>query len=354
MADWVKLSTGLFNHRKILILQASPNGDSLIAFWVRLICMAGEINDDGLIYVTSNVPYTVTTLAKVTGKDEELVREALDSFQELDMIDIDDDGFIRLVKWAEHQNINALNKLKGSDAGDAKEKARERMRRYRERKAKDVTLNETSPVTPVTENVTPSVTPSVTLDVTSESVTVTPDVTLNETSPVTPVTENVTPSVTPSVTLDVTSESVTVTPDVTLNETSPVTPVTPLDKIRIDKNRLDNYHHHLKESNSNVTSNDDDKRNKRNGNVTCNARDGDNDDNKHTEVFTLWEKNIMPLTPHIGEKLRELLQEVGEAAVIYSITAAVEHGARNFSYVQAVAKNYANGNQKPQKEAMPF
>ena len=315
MADWVKLSTGLFNHRKILILQASPNGDSLIAFWVRLICMAGEINDDGLIYVTSNVPYTVTTLAKVTGKDEGLVREALDSFQELDMIDIDDDGFIRLVKWAEHQNINALNKLKGSDAGDAKEKARERMRRYRERKAKDVTLNETSLVTPVTENVTPC---------------------------------NVT------VTQDVTPESVTVMQDVTLNETSLVTPVTPLDKIRIDKNRLDNYHHHLKESNSNVTSNDDDKRNKRNGNVTCNARDGDDDDNKHTEVFTLWEKNIMPLTPHIGEKLRELLQEVGEAAVTYSITAAVEHGARNFSYVQAVAKNYANGNQKPQKEAMPF
>ena len=327
MADWVKLSTGLFNHRKILILQASPNGDSLIAFWVRLICMAGEINDDGLIYVTSNVPYTVTTLAKVTGKDEGLVREALDSFQELDMIDIDDDGFIRLVKWAEHQNINALNKLKGSDAGDAKEKARERMRRYRERKAKDVTLNETSLVTPVTENVTPC------------NVTVTQDVT---------------PSVTPSVTLDVTPESVTVMQDVTLNETSLVTPVTPLDKIRIDKNRLDNYHHHLKESNSNVTSNDDDKRNKRNGNVTCNARDGDDDDNKHTEVFTLWEKNIMPLTPHIGEKLRELLQEVGEAAVTYSITAAVEHGARNFSYVQAVAKNYANGNQKPQKEAMPF
>ena len=323
MADWVKLSTGLFNHRKILILQASPNGDSLIAFWVRLICMAGEINDDGLIYVTSNVPYTVTTLAKVTGKDEELVREALDSFQELDMIDIDDDGFIRLVKWAEHQNINALNKLKGSDAGDAKEKARERMRRYRERKAKDVMQNETSPVTPVTE--------SVTLDVTPCNVTVTP-----------------------SVTLDVTSESVTVTPDVTQSETSPVTPVTPLDKIRIDKNRLDNYHHHLKESNSNVTSNDDNKRNKRNGNVTCNARDGDDDDNKHTEVFTLWEKNIMPLTPHIGEKLRELLQEVGEAAVTYSITAAVEHGARNFSYVQAVAKNYANGNQKPQKEVMPF
>ena len=292
MADWVKLSTGLFNHRKILILQASPNGDSLIAFWIRLICMAGEINDDGLIYVTSNIPYTVTTLAKVTGKDEELVRKALDSFQELDMIDIDDDGFIRLVKWAEHQNINALNKLKGSDAGDAKEKARERMRRYRERKAKDVTLNETSHVTPVTQ-----------------------DVTL-------------------PVTLDVTPCDVTVTP-VTLNETSHVTPVTPLDKIRIDKNRLDDYHH-LKESN---------------GNVTCNARDGDDDDNKHTEVFTLWEKNIMPLTPHIGEKLRELLQEVGEAAVTYSITAAVEHGARNFSYVQAVAKNYASGNvQKPQKK----
>lgn len=74
-----------------------------------------------------------------------------------------------------------------------------------------------------------------------------------------------------------------------------------------------------------------------------------NDDEKtHTEIFALWEKNMMPLTPIVGEKLQALLGEVGEAAVEQGILAAVEHGARNFAYVQTVARNYASGNSKKQ------
>ena len=76
-----------------------------------------------------------------------------------------------------------------------------------------------------------------------------------------------------------------------------------------------------------------------------------NDDDKaktHTEIFALWEKNMMPLTPIVGEKLQALLGEVGEAAVEQGILAAVEHGARNFAYVQTVARNYASGNSKKQ------
>lgn len=75
----------------------------------------------------------------------------------------------------------------------------------------------------------------------------------------------------------------------------------------------------------------------------------DDDGNNHTEIFALWEKNIMPLVPAIAEKLQVLLQEVGEAAVEQGIIAAVEHGARNFSYVQTVARNYVSGKGKPQK-----
>ena len=76
-----------------------------------------------------------------------------------------------------------------------------------------------------------------------------------------------------------------------------------------------------------------------------------NDDDKektHTEIFALWEKNMMPLTPIVGEKLQALLGEVGETAVEQGILAAVEHGARNFAYVQTVARNYASGNSKKQ------
>lgn len=74
----------------------------------------------------------------------------------------------------------------------------------------------------------------------------------------------------------------------------------------------------------------------------------DDDEEKHTEIFSLWEKNMMPLTPIVGEKLQALLGEVGEAAVEQGILAAVEHGARNFAYVQTVARNYVSGNSKKQ------
>ena len=77
-------------------------------------------------------------------------------------------------------------------------------------------------------------------------------------------------------------------------------------------------------------------------------RNDDDEEKTHTEIFSLWEKNIMPLTPIVGEKLKALLGEVGEAAVEQGILAAVEHGARNFAYVQTVARNYVSGNSKKQ------
>lgn len=77
-------------------------------------------------------------------------------------------------------------------------------------------------------------------------------------------------------------------------------------------------------------------------------RNDDDEEKTHTEIFALWEKNIMPLTPIVGEKLQALLGEVGEAAIEQGILAAVEHGARNFAYVQTVARNYVSGNSKKQ------
>lgn len=77
-------------------------------------------------------------------------------------------------------------------------------------------------------------------------------------------------------------------------------------------------------------------------------RNDDDEAKTHTEIFALWEKNMMPLTPIVGEKLQALLGEVGEAAVEQGILAAVEHDARNFAYVQTVARNYASGNSKKQ------
>lgn len=87
------------------LLQTLPQGDSYIAFWIRLLCLAVEINDSGLIYVAKNVAYTPQTLAKLTGKSANLVRKMLQRFQELEMIEIDENGIIFIVDWSISQNI---------------------------------------------------------------------------------------------------------------------------------------------------------------------------------------------------------------------------------------------------------
>lgn len=80
----------------------------------------------------------------------------------------------------------------------------------------------------------------------------------------------------------------------------------------------------------------------------------DDDDDEWKTIVSLWNSNIMPITPLVGEKLKALSDEVGYAAVEQAITKAVEHGARNFAYVQACARNIAAGNNKPEKKELLF
>ena len=84
--------------------------------------------------------------------------------------------------------------------------------------------------------------------------------------------------------------------------------------------------------------------------IECNYHN----DDAVKDVFALWNSNIMPLTPIIGEKLATLVQDYGEAIVSDAIIKAVQYGKRNFAYVAAVAKGIAAGSEKPQKEEMPY
>ena len=72
------------------------------------------------------------------------------------------------------------------------------------------------------------------------------------------------------------------------------------------------------------------------------------DDDDWKNICILWNGNISPLVPLISEKLKALYDEVGYAPLEQGITKAVERGARNFAYIQAVARNIAAGNARPQ------
>lgn len=249
MADvgWVRLSTRLFENRKIKYLLNQPKGAELVLLWVHLLCAAGTVNDGGRVYISQNVMYTPQSLAADFGVPKTIADKALTLFQNLELIEVESDGCIQILGWEKHQNVTGLEKIREQN----------RLRKQKQRQC-DKSRN---------------------------------------------------------VDEDMSRDGHVTECDKSRNVTQ---------QRREEKNRKekDDYHHP--------------------------KRNDDDEEKTHTEIFALWEKNIMPFTPIVGEKLQALLGEVGEAAVEQGILAAVEHGARNFAYVQTVARNYASGNSKKQ------
>ena len=134
MVSWIKLETNLFDNPKIQMLSNLPKGDSYVSFWVRLLCMAGKLNNGGYVYVAENAAYTPQLLAAITGKPVALVKTMLKTMQELHMIDVDTNGIIYIIGWEEHQNVEGLEKIR--------EQNRIRKQRQRERDKLDNSRDE--------------------------------------------------------------------------------------------------------------------------------------------------------------------------------------------------------------------
>ncbi len=155
---WIKLATGIFDNRKIKQIELLPEGDSILVIWVKLLSLAGTINNGGLIYVTKDVPFTDEMLAGELRRPINTVRLALATFEKFGMISISEDHFLRITGWDKHQS--------GSVAIEAAaEKNRLRQQRYRDRQkmlpagqaemAENVTENNARNVTDnATDNVT--------------------------------------------------------------------------------------------------------------------------------------------------------------------------------------------------------
>jgi predicted phage replisome organizer len=124
---WIKLSTDLFEHRKIKLIESMPGGDSFVLVWLKLLCLAGELNDGGRIYVTEDVPYTDAMLGKSFGKPTATVRKALDVFKKFSMID--EENGLRISNWEKYQGTDK--------AAEIREQTRKRVTEFREKKKRD-------------------------------------------------------------------------------------------------------------------------------------------------------------------------------------------------------------------------
>ncbi|MBQ9698259.1 MAG: phage replisome organizer N-terminal domain-containing protein [Acidaminococcaceae bacterium] len=123
---WIKLATGIFDNRKIKQIELLPEGDSILIIWIKILSLAGVINDCGLIYVTKDIPYTDEMLAGELRRPINTVRLALSTFQKFGMIEITGDNMIQITGWAKHQGGSAAPET-------AAEKNKLRQQRYRDR-----------------------------------------------------------------------------------------------------------------------------------------------------------------------------------------------------------------------------
>lgn len=122
--EWVKITTDMFDNRKIKHLRKLPDGNSIVLIWVMLLTMAGRCNAGGMIFLTENIPYTPKMLADELGFELSTIQLALEALERLNMISRNED-MLFISGWEEHQNIDALERIRESNR-DRKRVQRER------------------------------------------------------------------------------------------------------------------------------------------------------------------------------------------------------------------------------------
>ena len=128
---WVKLTTDMFDNRKIRYLRTLPEGNSMVLIWVMLITMAGRCNAGGKIFLTENIPYTPKMLADELDFEENTVRLALEALARLNMIVTCPEGFFSIANWEEYQNADRLAELREYNRL-AKQRSREKKKLLQE------------------------------------------------------------------------------------------------------------------------------------------------------------------------------------------------------------------------------
>lgn len=125
MADvkWIKMATEIFDNRKIRQIESLPDGDAIIVIWMKLLCLAGNINDNGLVYFTKEIPYTDQMLSTQFNRPMTTVQLAISTFEQFGMVEVID-NLLHISNWEKYQNVEGMEKIR--------EQTRKRVAKHRE------------------------------------------------------------------------------------------------------------------------------------------------------------------------------------------------------------------------------
>ena len=122
---WIKIVTDIFDNRKIRQIESLPEGDAILVVWLKILCLAGTINDNGKIYFTPEIPYTDQMLSTQFNKSLPIIQLALTTLVKFNMVKIIDD-IVHISNWEKYQSVDRLDKIR--------EQTRVRIQKHREEK----------------------------------------------------------------------------------------------------------------------------------------------------------------------------------------------------------------------------
>lgn len=133
---WIKMATNIFDNRKIRLIESLPDGDAIIVIWMKLLCLAGNINDSGMVYFTKEIPYTEQMMATQFNRPLATVQMAMKTFEQFGMVEIIND-MLHISNWEKYQNIEGMDKIREQN----------RIRKQKQRERQKLSLEENCHVT---------------------------------------------------------------------------------------------------------------------------------------------------------------------------------------------------------------
>lgn len=140
---WLKLKRDFFKRHDIRIIESMPNGKDYILFYLKLL--VESVDHNGALRFSDSIPYDVNMLSVITNTNADTVKNAMQIFEQLNMVEILDDKTIYM---------NEVSNMIGAAADNDNA---ERQRRFRERQksavlASTVTKNNATVTDTVTNN----------------------------------------------------------------------------------------------------------------------------------------------------------------------------------------------------------
>ena len=148
--NWIKIRTEMFNDEKIKLIETMPEADGILIIWIKILSLAGKINDGGLIYLSKTISYNDEMLSTLFNRKVSIIRLALETLSSFEMIEVFEGGKIAVLNWEKHQNIDGLEKIREQNKlrqQKHRKKLNERQKTQKKLTAAKVTDDVTLPVT---------------------------------------------------------------------------------------------------------------------------------------------------------------------------------------------------------------